>query len=169
MASGALSLLRPVPYVITDWLTVRIAALISKNLRNLRREFKDEVTQEFLELLLNSMGLFFYICKDYRRNAKDFYGRYVFEFGSSGSGNMITTATIKNYDMDVSEKEPDDWDVRIRFESADALNEFLFSRDQDIVNSMLKNEVSVNGNLNYVNKFGFLARDLTRRLGIMQP
>jgi hypothetical protein len=166
MNAKALSLLRPVP----DWLTTPIVSMRSENLKNLKGEFKDETTQEFLKLLLNSMELFFYISKGYRKNIKGFTGRYVFEFGGN-NGNRITTAIIDDDNklnvMDINEKEPDDWDVKVHFKSSDALNEFIFSKNQDIVNSMLSNEVSVNGNLNYINKFGFLARDLTRRLGIM--
>jgi hypothetical protein len=59
----------------------------------------------------------------------------------------------------------DDWDVRITFKDAPALNAFLFSKDQDIINSILANEVSVDGNLNHVYRFGFLARDLAHGLG----
>ena len=42
----------------------------------------------------------------------------------------------------------------------------MFSRDQDILNSLLANDVEVDGNLNYVYKFGFMARDLGHRLGV---
>ena len=46
------------------------------------------------------------------------------------------------------------------------MNAFLFSRDQDILDSLLANDVELDGNLNYIYKFGFMARDLGRRLGV---
>ena len=65
--------------------------------------------------------------------------------------------------MEADEGSIEKWDVRVTFRSGGALREFLFSKDQDIVNSMLKNEVEVTGNLNYISRFGFLVKDLGRR------
>ena len=171
MASRAFTLLRPVPYVLTDWLTARVTKLLSSNMRKLKKELskdlQDEVTQEFLEFLLESMGMAFYLSKGYRKNIEDFEGRYIFEFeGSNGKKRKITSAVFGKDRMEVSEDDMEDWDVRVRFKSADALDRFLFSRDQDIVDSMLKNEVQVEGNLNYIYRFGFFARDLAHRFGM---
>jgi hypothetical protein len=47
------------------------------------------------------------------------------------------------------------------------LRDFIFSRDQDILNSILANQVEVDGNLNYIYKFGFMARDLAKRVGAL--
>jgi hypothetical protein len=55
--------------------------------------------------------------------------------------------------------------VRVRFTDGAALRRFLFAEDQDILDSLLANEVELTGNLNYIYKFGFMARDLQRRLG----
>lgn len=171
MASRAFSLLRPVPYVLTDWLTARATKLLSSSMRKLKKELskdmQEEVTQEFLEFLLESMGVAFYLSKGYRKNIRDFEGRYIFEFESSNSNKKkITSAVFGKNRMEVSENNMEDWDVRVRFKSADALDRFLFSRDQDIVDSMLKNEVQVEGNLNYIYRFGFFARDLAHRFGM---
>ena len=68
--------------------------------------------------------------------------------------------------MKVYDEEIDKWNVRITFKDAPALQAFLFSKNQDILDSILKNEVEVDGNLNYINKFGFMARDLMRRFGV---
>ena len=56
--------------------------------------------------------------------------------------------------------------VTVTFKDSAAMRRFLFSKDQDILASLLANEVEVDGNLNYIYKLGFMARDLTRRLGI---
>ena len=69
--------------------------------------------------------------------------------------------------MVVHEEALNQWDVKVTFKNAQALRDFLFSGDQDIVDSLLKNEVEVDGNLNYIYKFGFMARDLEHRLGIV--
>ena len=55
--------------------------------------------------------------------------------------------------------------VTITFKDSAAVRRFLLSKDQDILSSIMANEVEVDGNLNYVYKLGFMARDLTRRLG----
>ncbi len=52
------------------------------------------------------------------------------------------------------------------FRNPVALRDFLFSKNQDVLQSLLKNEVTVEGNLNYLYKFGFMAKDLMRRLGL---
>ena len=58
------------------------------------------------------------------------------------------------------------YNVAVTFDDAAALRRFLFSRDQDILATLMANDVAVDGNLNYMHKFGFLARDLTTRLGL---
>ena len=67
--------------------------------------------------------------------------------------------------MTVLKNAIDRWDVRVTFKDVQAFWNFIFSRDQDILNLVLANEVEIDGNLNYIYKFGFLARDLAHRLG----
>ena len=154
------TLLRPIPYVFSDRVGLFITKLCSKNLR---KELYGEVTDEFLELLLRGMDLAFCLSKGYRKNIKDFEGRYLFRT----AGDLVAAAvTFKDGDMEVHQEAIDDWDVCITFKDAVALNAFIFSRDQDILNSLLKNDVELGGNLNYIYKFGFMARDLGHRLGV---
>jgi hypothetical protein len=56
--------------------------------------------------------------------------------------------------------------VAVTFKDPAALRRFLFSRDQDVLARILANEIAVDGNLNYVYKFGFMVRDLVHRLGV---
>jgi len=56
--------------------------------------------------------------------------------------------------------------IRVTFKDWTALRDFLFFGDQDILDSLLENKVEVDGNPNYIFKFGFMARDLGRRLGV---
>jgi hypothetical protein len=151
---------RPIPYLFSDTINNVITRLF---LRKLRKELVGKATDIFLELLLMGMDLAFYLSKGYRKNIKDFEGRYLFR---TADDVVAAAATFKDGDMEVHKEAIDDWDVRVTFKDADALNAFLFSRDQDILNSLLANDVELDGNLNYIYKFGFMARDLGRRLGV---
>ncbi|UCE19722.1 MAG: hypothetical protein JSV84_05090 [Gemmatimonadota bacterium] len=152
--------LRPLPYLFTDWVGQLIARLFS---RKLMRQFCGEVTDTFVELLLKGMDLAFCLSKGFRKNIRGFEGRYLFQ---TADGLIVTSATFRKGNMRVHEAAIDDWDVRVTFKDAPALNAFLFSKDQDILDSVLADDVEVDGNMNYVYKFGFMARDLSRRLGV---
>ena len=154
------TLLRPIPYLFSDRAGQFIAKLWTKRLR---QELCGKVTDMFLELLLRGMDLAFCLSKGYRKNIKDFEGRYLFR---TADHLVAAAATFKDGDMKVHGEPIDDWNIRITFKDAAALNAFIFSRDQDILDSILANDVEVDGNLNYVYKFGFMARDLGHRLGI---
>jgi hypothetical protein len=52
-----------------------------------------------------------------------------------------------------------DWDVKVTFEDGKALRKFLFSKDPDVLNSLAENKMEVDGNLNYIFKFGYMAKD----------
>lgn len=133
--------------------------------RRLKEELCGEVTDKFLELLLYGMDLAFCLSEGYRKNIEGFKGRYLFR---TADGDVAVAATFKDGDMEVNEEPTDDydWNVRITFKDAAALRDFIFSKDQDILNSLLKNEVEIDGNVSYIYKFGFMARDLSRRLGV---
>jgi len=152
--------LRPIPYLLPDTIGNFITRLL---LRKLRKELVGKATDIFLELLLRGMDLAFYLSKGYRKNIKDFEGRYLF---TTADDVVAAAATFEHGDMEVHKEAIDDWDVRVTFKDAGALNAFLFSRDQDILDSLLANDVELDGNLNYIYKFGFMARDLGRRLGV---
>ena len=153
-------LLRPIPYLFSDSTGI---LLIKRWSKDLITQIYGRVTDKFLELLLKGMDLAFYLSKSYRKNIKDFKARYVFRTQDRLVG---VTANFRNGDMRVHEGAQDDWDARITFKNAAALRSFIFSKDQDIINALLKNEVEVDGNLNYIYKFGFMARDLAHKLGI---
>jgi hypothetical protein len=154
------TLLRSIPYLFSDRAGLFIAKLRSKRLSE---ELCGKVTDRFLELLLSGMDLAFCLSKGYRKNIRDFEGRYLFR---TADRLVATAATFKEGDMEVHEEAIEDWNVRITFKDAAALMAFIFSRDQDILDSLLANDVEVDGNLNYVYKFGFMARDLGHRLGL---
>ena len=128
----------------------------------LLKEIMDETTDKFLEFLLGCMDLAFCFSSRYRKNIEGFDATYVFR---SADGSIGSTAVFANGDMKVKDKAAErGWTVRVTFQNAKALRDFLFSKDQDILNSLLKNEVTTEGNLNYIYKFGYMARRLILRL-----
>lgn len=131
--------------------------------KRLKEELSGEITDKFLEILLGGMDFAFTLSSGYRKNIEGFTGRYLFRTAD----NLVSaSATFKDGNMHVHEDSIDDWDARVTFKDAKALRAFIFSQNQDILNSILANEVEVDGNLNYIYKFGFMARDLGKRLGV---
>jgi len=128
---------------------------------------KNKLTDEFLELLLNGMGWAFYLSKKYRTDNLNFEGYYLFKT-SDRDDKVEASVVFKKGKMTVYNKAYDRHvpSVTVIFENSKALCDYIFSKDQDILNSLLKNEVQVTGNLNYIYKFGYMARELTDMIGI---
>jgi len=137
---------------------------LTKMMRNLQAELAGEITDKFIEALLYGMKLSFDMSSGYRLNIEHFRGRYVFR---SADGLVNAAAAFDGGDMKVYDSALEDWNARVTFKDAGAFRRFLFSKDQDILNSLLANDVEVEGNLNYIYKFGFMARELLLRLGVM--
>ena len=154
------TVLRLTSYILSDRLGIFFAKKWSTRLLE---ELCDKVTDTFLELLLSGMDLAFCLSKGYRKNIMNFEGRYLFR---TSDDRIVVAATFKGGDMKVHGSTIDDWDTRITFKDGPALRAFIFSRDHDILNSILANDVEIDGNFNYLYKFGFMARDLARRLGV---
>jgi hypothetical protein len=115
-----------------------------------------EASNAFPAALLNLQG--------YHANIEGFNAVYAF---ATEDGAVRSAAMFKDGEM-VVERDPDldKWDIRVNFKDVDALWRFIFSGGSDIVDSVLANDVQVYGNLNYLFKFGFMARDLKERLGL---
>jgi len=153
--------LRPIPYIFSD----NAGGFLAKiSLRNLKKELMGTVTDKFLELLLGGMDIAFNLSKAYRKNIQQFKGRYLFR---TADGMVAASALFENGNLKVRKDAVDDWDIRITFKDSKALLSYIFSENQDILDSLLANEVEVDGNLNYIYKFGFMARDLSHRLGVI--
>lgn len=136
-------------------------------LRNYRAErlmkkwlssMESELAEEFLENLLKLMGLVFLInLKGYRRNIEGFRGKYLFR---SRDDKITVSAVFENSRMEVSEKKIDDPDVTISFKNGRALMNYLLSPKPDILGSILRQDVSPEGNFNYLYKFAYMAKRL---------
>lgn len=99
----------------------------------------------------------------YHANIEGFNAVYAF---ATEDGAVEAAAIFEDGEMLVEPTAPDEWDIRVTFRDVDALWRSIFSGGTDIIDSVLANDVQVYGNLNYLFKFGFMARDLKERLGL---
>jgi hypothetical protein len=139
------------------------AYLLEKISKPLKAQFCDKLTDDFLQFLLEVMEAAFILSPGYRENIQDFQGTLV--FGTADQGVAVTAVFDKGR-MKVDKHAVVPSNVRVTFTDAKALWSYLLSEGQDVLNSVLENTVEVEGNLNYLYRFGFLARDLTRRIGV---
>jgi hypothetical protein len=152
--------LRLLSRMFSDQTAHRLARFLSRKLVD---QLRDEATDAFLELLLHGMDIAFALDRSYRRdNLEGLRARYVF---ATRDGKVGATVQFEDGDMKVSGTASDDFTARVRFKDAAALRRFLFAENQDVLDSLLRDEVEIDGNVNYVYKFGFMARDLEERLG----
>ncbi|MBZ5655725.1 MAG: hypothetical protein LAO56_10660 [Acidobacteriia bacterium] len=137
--------------------------LVDRFARQLKAELYEKMTDDFLEALLRGMDWAFLLSGSYRRNIEGFRGVCVFR---TLDNKVATTAVFEDSHMSIEDQARSTYNVRVSYQDAHALWSFLLSENQDILDSILKNTVDVDGNLNYLYRFGFLAKDLTRRLGV---
>jgi hypothetical protein len=136
--------------------------LARRKAKALKEELEGKLTDKLAEVLLFSMEVAFILIADYRRNLRGFHGSYVV---CTADNKVAASAVFSRQKMRVKTHAVRSPTVTITFKDSAALRRFLSSKDYDILASLLANEVHVDGNLNYVYKFGFMARELLRRLG----
>jgi len=74
----------------------------------------------------------------------------------------MVTATFKDDQLHVHEDEVPDPQVTVIFKDGKALMDFLLAENPDILGAMLHQEVTPEGNLNYLYTFAYMARHLQR-------
>lgn len=116
-----------------------------------------------LEMMLDFMKLAFTLVSGYDENIKGFDGVYVF---GSKDGTIQASAIFRDGTMRKLDDALDAWDIKIMFKDARSFWKLIFSGGNDVLGAILENDVEVYGNLNYLYKFGFMAKDLARRLQI---
>lgn len=128
-------------------------------LKKLQACFESEVADQFLTVLLDAMAVAMLVDGKSRESIHDFEGRYVFKTPDQKVG---ATAVFGGNHMSVSHEVIDhpEPNVTVTFRSPKALRELLLSRTPDLIGAMLKQDVNVDGNLNYLYRFAFLARHL---------
>lgn len=121
------------------------------------KSLESEFAEEFLEAVLGFMKILFLIDHDFKRNIEGFNGRYLFK---SRDGSITVAAIFRNNGMEVREKEIDNPDITVIFKDSKALMNYLLAPKPDVLGSMLRQEVTLDGNLNYLYKFAFMAKRL---------
>lgn len=122
-----------------------------------KENIESEITEEFLVLLLKCMRLIFLVNRDFRKNIEGFNGKYLF---NTLEGSMTVSVVFKNGKMKIKDKPIDDPNVTLSFRNARSLWGYAFSEKPDILNSLLKQDVVIDGNLNYLFKFFYMSRHL---------
>lgn len=130
---------------------------VNKKLSKFLEKQRAEWTEEILEALFNGMSLMFCLDKDYRKNIKKFNAKYLFK---SSDSEITMAAIFKDNRMKVKEKIIANPDITIVFKDHRVLMNFLLSPKQDFLQAMLKQEITFNGNLNYLSKFAYMAKHL---------
>lgn len=118
---------------------------------------ESELAEDFLRLLLELMGIVLFVNSDFRRSVAGFNGRYQFR----SSDDAITVAALfDNGSLSVREEVIDAPNISVTFKDGRALMNYLLSPKPDVLGSMLRQEVRLDGNLNYLYRFAFLAKRL---------
>ncbi|MDI6792320.1 MAG: hypothetical protein QME81_05555 [bacterium] len=132
---------------------------------------RDEVAEEFLEILLKLMSLSFCLDRNLRKNIEGFNGLIQFR---SKDNEVRVLAEFKDNRLKAKELKPTEKlkatpNATVVFKNADALMNFLLPKGggdgrRDILRPILENEVALEGNFNYIFRFGFLANHLQLKL-----
>jgi hypothetical protein len=127
------------------------------DIRTLTEFFESEMTEGFLELLLNMMRLTFQFDEKFRRNIEGFRGRYLFR---SRDGQITVSAEFSDGEMNVEKAIIASPHITITFRDDKALMGFILAPKPDILGAMLRQDVVLEGNLNYLYKFAYMAKRL---------
>lgn len=131
--------------------------LLQLALEQFLKGLESAAVEDILQLLLNAMDLAFVLIPDYHRHIKGFNATYCF---LSQDRSITVSAFFKNGAMRVREMAADPANITVTFSDGKALMGFLLAPKPDILGSMLRQEVRLSGNLNYLYKFAFLAKRL---------
>ncbi|MDR1576099.1 MAG: hypothetical protein LBS37_08860 [Treponema sp.] len=126
-------------------------------LQNMIICIEEQAADDFLDILLKVMGLTFFVDKDFRRNIENFSARYVFQ---DKIGEVYVAAIFENNKLTVNSRKINDPTFTLIFRDGSSLVKFLLSPSPDILNALLNQEIDFFGNLNYINKFAYLAMRL---------
>ncbi len=125
--------------------------------RPLTHFFEAELTEGFLELLLETMRLAFLFDPHFRRNIEGFQGSYQFR---SQDGDMAVGASFAGGQLHVRHGAVADPTLTVSFRDEKALMGFVLAPKPDILGAMLRQDVVLQGNLNYLYKFAYMAKRL---------
>jgi hypothetical protein len=119
----------------------------------------DLATDKALGLLLNGMKWFYVLDPS---NIRGFTGRYIVR---TRDGTIAATAAFVNGHLDVWDHAQPPAQATVIFSDGQTFRSFLFN--EDILQGLLHNDITVEGNMNYVFRFGFLVQDLKHKLPLL--
>ena len=130
----------------------RANRLMEKWLNSMETEF----AEEFLKTLLTVMSFaFFFNYRNIRPNIEGFNGKYLFR---SKDDKLTVSAVFENNILKVAEKKISNPDITVTFKNGRTLLNYLLSPKQDILGSILRQDVVPEGNFNYLYKFAYIAK-----------
>jgi hypothetical protein len=124
---------------------------------SLKKNLKYQVTEDFLAILLEMMKGYYLI---HPEHTKHFTGSYLFKDRDRGVDVLVKfdDGEMKVIeDPDPNPKPYPETTVTVTFKDSKALMHFLLEVKKDILQVLLHNEIQINGNLNYLYRFAFLA------------
>lgn len=124
-----------------------------------------EAMDKFLFFILEAMSLMFKLKKDFKKNIEDFTAKYSF---CSSDGKMGVTASFKNSKMKVHDSYSKEHTTSVSFKNGIVMAKFLFSPNPDVISGLLDNALTLDGNMNYMFKFIYMARQIPEYLGIQK-
>lgn len=139
---------------------VRADALLAQFGSDFSRNMSGAKADAFLTVLLKLMSLFLRINPKFRRNIKDFEAVYVF---TDKSGKLYVTASFGNNRLRVRQRRVEKFNFKLTFTDGRALFKLLLSPAPDVLDAVLNQQVDFVGNINYLNKFAYMALTLRQR------
>jgi len=136
---------------------------LDRTTRKLKTAIESRALDGFLELLLGGMKLLLAVNPAFRKNIHNFNARYCFK---SKDGVIAASAIFKNDRMIVQRNAIADTAITVVFDNGKTLWEFLFSGDPNVFDYILENRLSYSGNLNYLLKFGYMAKNIRLQFGL---
>lgn len=140
-------------------------------LEKLRQDFINHMNSGRMEILLEValkvMSLLFFLSPEYRKSIEGFNGVIAFKTDDGVLG--VTAVFCRRFLMPalvVKSRALPNANVTIDFCSGKEMASFITQANPDIISGMLDNKLNFNGNLNYILRFVFLARDISEIIGI---
>lgn len=118
-------------------------------------------------LLLIIMSMSFRLSRKYRKHIEEFRGKYIFRSkdGLINVSVIFKKGRISKQDiMKVTRSGIEGANVTIIFRDASVVKYYILSKKPDILNSILNQDISIQGNLTYMYKFGYMASQLQKML-----
>ena len=121
---------------------------------------QSEAAEDFLVVLLDVMALSFCLDKEFRKNIEGFEAKMLFV---DKSGEIHVAAIFDKGRLKVRKKSIEDPTIKVIFKGQAVLKKSLMSPKMDILSPLLNQEISTEGNLNYMYKFGFMTTALKHK------